>query len=158
MNYRSVVRFAAVTAMTAAAAFSADFQIEDTKIPFAFRAGKTQMPAGSYRVTREAGRTAPILFLSNHETGKSIGFLMPIEVSPDNSLDGRQARMIFTCAASDCALTEVQPGQGAPFGRRTRRRCGDRGVQVQRAHHAAGKGTDHGASERSSTLPYMPCS
>ena len=50
MNYRSVVRFAAVTTMTAAAAFSADWQIEETKIPFAFRAGVTQMPAGSYRV------------------------------------------------------------------------------------------------------------
>ena len=63
-------------------------------------------------LTRESARTAPIFFLSNREIGKTIAVMIPIEVSADKTLDARQARMIFTCAASDCVLTEVQPGQG----------------------------------------------
>jgi hypothetical protein len=112
MTINSMIRFAAMGAMTAAAAFSSNMGVENAKVPFAFRAGGMDMPAGTYSVERQIGRTTPIFVVRNVETGKSGAVMTPLMVAPDATLEGQQARLVFECAGTECALVEVQPGVG----------------------------------------------
>ena len=114
MNYRTAIRFAAVATFTAAAAFSADWSIQDAKIPFSFKAGSASMPAGTYRVAREISRAVPMLTFRNVETGDAAVVVAPVGVTADEKITGNQAHLIFECAGTECAFRELQPGMGQP--------------------------------------------
>jgi hypothetical protein len=112
MKITSMVRFAALGALTAAAAFSSGWGVQNAKVPFAFRAGGMEMPAGTYSVEPQIGRATPMFVVRNAETGKSSVVMTPVSVAPDETLEGQQARLVFHCAGTECALAEVQPGLG----------------------------------------------
>jgi hypothetical protein len=112
MNYRSAIRFAAVTVFTAAAAFPADWMIQNAKIPFSFRAGSASMPAGTYRIARELSRAVPMLTFRNMDTGDAAIVVAPVSVTADESITGNRANLIFECAGAECAFRELQPGLG----------------------------------------------
>jgi hypothetical protein len=112
MTYRTAIRFAAVTVLTAAAAFSADWSIQQAKIPFEFKAGSAVMPAGSYRVSRDVNRAVPVLTFVNVETKQAAIVMAPVVVKGDTTLEGNRAQLMFECAGTECAFRELQPGYG----------------------------------------------
>jgi hypothetical protein len=114
MNYCTAIRFAAIATFTAATAFSADWSMENTRIPFSFKAGTVSMPAGSYRVARDINRAVPMLTFRNVETGDAAVVVAPVGVTADEKITGNQAHLIFECAGTECAFRELQPGMGQP--------------------------------------------
>jgi hypothetical protein len=80
------------------------------KIPFAFRAVGTDLPAGRYKVGPLPGRSAP-MSLMNMDTGKTI-FIPPQGPPRSDSNDGRP-RLIFQCGAEGgCSLASLWSGNG----------------------------------------------
>jgi hypothetical protein len=112
MNYRSAIRFAAVTVLTSAAAFSADWSIQQAKIPFEFKAGSAMMPAGNYRVSRDLNRAVPMITFLNVETRQAAIVMAPVTVKGDQTLEANRAQLTFDCAGTECAFRELQPGFG----------------------------------------------
>jgi hypothetical protein len=112
MNYRSALRFAAVTVLTAAAAFPADWIVQEAKIPFSFRAGAATLSAGTSCVLREISCAVPMLTFLNMDAKAAAVVMAPIGVKADESLEANQARLVFECAGTECAFRELQPGRG----------------------------------------------
>jgi hypothetical protein len=110
MTFRSVLGLAGLALAAVAAAQSA--HIQTAKVPFAFNAGGATMPAGNYEITLETAKSTPTVRIYNWETGQGAMMLAPGRVAPDKSLNGNYARLVFLCAGTDCALSEVQPGRG----------------------------------------------
>lgn len=109
MTVRNLVTLAAITALAASSALAADFRITNAKVPFAFRAGKTTMPAGSYEVETSRNSNVPLLVFRNVDTGDVTALLAPIAESPNHEGPGDMARIEFLCAGTDCAFYRVWP-------------------------------------------------
>jgi hypothetical protein len=80
-----------------------------TKIPFAFRAVGSDLPAGRYMVstTREGSR---IMALLNQETGKKV--LIPSS-APISESKAARPRLIFKCGGAEgCSLARIWSGTG----------------------------------------------
>ena len=109
MSARTILGFAAVTALTAASAFGSD-RLAKAKIGFGFRAGSTSFPAGDYLFESPQGRAHPMLVIRNTETGQTRLMLMPIALPPSavNAVN-EQPRIDFLCAGTECALYRVWP-------------------------------------------------
>jgi hypothetical protein len=97
-------------AVISAAAFASDFRIGNVKVPFAFRAGSTTMPAGNYEIEAPQGRSVPMLTFRNVDTGDVTALLAPVAVSANGApVDPAMARVDFLCAGTDCAFYKVWP-------------------------------------------------
>ena len=64
---RSVIKRAIVAVVVLlASAVAAQAETLEVKVPFAFMVGSTQMPAGTYRLERDASRPAVMLIRGEH--------------------------------------------------------------------------------------------
>ena len=100
---------AAMLTLVATAAYAQDYALT-AKIPFAFRAVGSNLPAGRYRVEETTGNSG-ILVLRNRDTGKAafIPSKVPIEESR-----GAGARLIFQCGGGEgCSLAQLWSGTGS---------------------------------------------
>jgi hypothetical protein len=100
-----------VAALLTLAASAAYGQVRETtaKIPFAFRAVGSDLPAGQYKVVRATGNSTNMR-LQNLETGKSVFIHAQTSVTDPNDV---RARLIFKCAGEDgCALARIWGGTG----------------------------------------------
>jgi hypothetical protein len=109
MTARNLLPFVALGVLTTASALAAEFRITNAKVPFAFRAGSTMMPAGNYEVETSRNEQVPMLIFRNVDSGDVAAFLAPIAVSPQNEAAGIMARIEFLCAGTDCAFYRVWP-------------------------------------------------
>jgi hypothetical protein len=97
----------AAAAMTVVAGV-ASAQTMKAKVPFEFRAAGNAMPAGSYDLrTSQAGPVATII-VRNTDTNKAIMLLpmAPVNVSANDT----EAKLVFSCAGSDCSLASLWTG------------------------------------------------
>jgi hypothetical protein len=102
---------AALLTLVATAAYSQSTALT-AKIPFAFRAVGSELPAGKYKVVAAAGPSAGsrTMELTNVDTGKAV--FIPIK-TPANESENGKPRLIFRCASDEgCALTSLWSGQG----------------------------------------------
>jgi hypothetical protein len=117
MTLRKFVIFTAIAALCATSALAADFRITNAKVPFAFRAGKTTMPAGNYEVETSRNSQIPMLIfrnvdsgdVRNVDSGDVTALLAPIAESPNPGASGDLARIEFLCAGTDCAFYRLWP-------------------------------------------------
>ena len=104
---------AAVFVVVAGAATAETMTAE---IPFAFRAGKQVLPAGTYRVDNEINRSiTPIFRLTNLHSRRTATLVVPqAPVYPKTAWkhDGNP-KMAFECAGGRCALAQVWTGPGS---------------------------------------------
>lgn len=112
MNLRSTFTVAAVALVATATVWAFEHRVQKVRIPFEFRAGAASLPSGVYEVKVDASRATPVIRMSNWETRQAVMVLAPLKVAADQDLTGSEARLIFLCAGTDCALNEVQPGRG----------------------------------------------
>jgi hypothetical protein len=99
---------AAMMTLAASAAFGQDDPMT-TKIPFAFRAVGSDLPAGSYMLstTREGSRTVALV---NQDTGKKV--FIPSS-APISESKGERPRLVFTCGGEEgCSLARLWSGTG----------------------------------------------
>ena len=104
---------AALLTLVATAAYG-QTEALTAKIPFAFRAVGSDLPAGRYRVAQAAGTagTMGTLELRNLETGKAV-FISSKDSPLTESKDGRP-RLTFQCGGeAGCALASLWSGGGA---------------------------------------------
>jgi hypothetical protein len=80
------------------------------RIPFAFRAVGTDLPAGQYKVGPMPGGAAPMALL-NIDTGKTV-FIPPKAPPRTDTKDGRP-RLVFECGnEGGCSLASLWSGKG----------------------------------------------
>jgi len=100
---------AAMLTLVATAAYGQDNAMT-AKIPFAFRAVQSDLPAGRYKVSQAAA--SGTMELRNLDTGKAV-FILSKNASPSDSKDARP-RLIFQCGGEGgCALASLWSGAGA---------------------------------------------
>jgi hypothetical protein len=105
---------AVMLTLTAGAAYGQD-NGTIAKIPFAFRASGSDLPAGQYRVLQSGNSVN--LKLQNEDTGKSV--LIQAKAPITESKDARP-RLIFQCGGEEgCALAKLWSGSGAGLEFRT---------------------------------------
>lgn len=84
------------------------------KIPFAFRAVGSDLPAGRYTIAQIQGATGGLMNmeLKNVETGKAV--LIPTKNAPLSESGTGRPRLIFRCGAEEgCSLATLWSGNGA---------------------------------------------
>jgi hypothetical protein len=103
---------AAMLTLAASAAY-AQTNVMTAKIPFAFRAVGSDLPAGRYKIVPAAGSTGTMEW-RNMDTGKAV-FIpskVPVTESATGSRDAR-ARLIFQCGGEEgCSLATLWSGTG----------------------------------------------
>jgi hypothetical protein len=103
-------RLMMAAAVLAVAAGSASAQSYKAEIPVAFRAGETQMAAGSYQIT-VMGQGSHYVKVLNSESGKS-ALLIPIsgQDTPKVWRDAGKPVLAFECVAEHCKLSKMWNG------------------------------------------------
>jgi len=114
MKQKSVRRtiIAAMLTLAASAAYGQDNGTV-AKIPFAFRAAGSDLPAGRYRVDPATGDSGSTGF-RNLDTGKTVFIRSkaPITAPVSESKDARP-RLIFQCGGEEgCSLARLWSGSG----------------------------------------------
>jgi hypothetical protein len=102
---------AAILTLVATAAYGQD--VLTAKVPFAFRAVGSDLPAGRYRVDRPTGTsgTTGTMELRNMDTGKAV-FI--ISKAPVTESKNERPRLIFRCVGDEgCSLATLWSGTGA---------------------------------------------
>jgi hypothetical protein len=98
---------AALLTLAASAAYGQDRETT-AKIPFAFRAVGSDLPAGQYKVVRPTGNSANMR-LQNMVTGKSVFIHARTSITDSNDV---RARLVFKCAGDEgCALASIWEGR-----------------------------------------------
>jgi len=116
VTYRSMMLVAAALAASVAPALAQGETRMKAEVPFAFRIGTTEYPAGSYvtSVNVTIGGTG-ILRLVNEATGEPRYAMAtaPISTQSASSRPG-EPRLMFRCAESECSLAQVWLGNSQP--------------------------------------------
>lgn len=101
---------AALLTLVATAAYGQEYAMT-AKIPFAFRAAGSDLPAGEYKVDRATeGAGSATMQLRNVDTGKSV--FIPSKVPVTESKKARP-RLIFQCGGEEgCSLAKLWSGDG----------------------------------------------
>jgi hypothetical protein len=103
---------AAILTLIATAAYGQN-AILAAKIPFAFRAVGSDLPAGSYKINRPPGSSSNsgTMELINVDTGKTI--FIPGKAPTTEAKQGRP-RLVFQCAGEEgCSLSTLWSGSGS---------------------------------------------
>jgi hypothetical protein len=81
-----------------------------TKIPFAFRAAGSDLPAGRYRIGPPTG-TAVNMQMQNIDTGKTVYIRSNAPITESKA---ERARLIFQCGGEEgCSLARLWSGTGS---------------------------------------------
>ena len=101
----AVVAVGAASGASAQSAGSMSF-----RVPFAFSAGKTALPAGEYTVQRRAANT----LLIKRVDGSAAAFVTATPAEP--GADADSAQLVFARFGADHVLTAVQSAGGPAYG------------------------------------------
>jgi hypothetical protein len=103
---------AAVLALAASAAYSQENGTA-AKIPFAFRAAGSDLPAGRYRVGPTTGDSVDVQ-LQNLDSGKTMYLQAKSLVTESKESKDARPRLIFQCGGEEgCSLAKLWSGTGA---------------------------------------------
>jgi hypothetical protein len=101
---------AAMLTLLATAAFAQDRKLT-AKIPFAFRAVGSDLPAGTYKLGAVSSGSGT-MELSNAETGKSV--FIPSKGAPVTETKNVRPRLVFKCVDQEgCSLATLWSGTGS---------------------------------------------
>jgi hypothetical protein len=82
-------------------------QVTQAKVPFAFQAGNTMMPAGEYRIQRALPSTKTVQQIRRTDSSASTFVLTnPAENKEKNA----ESKLIFHCYSNECFLSEIWTG------------------------------------------------
>jgi hypothetical protein len=98
----------------AAAAACGQSKTLTAKIPFAFRAVGSDLPAGQYTISQIQGATGALvnMELRNIDNGKAV--LIPTKTAPLSESGTGRARLVFRCGAQEgCSLATLWSGNGS---------------------------------------------
>lgn len=103
-NFTTKMMIAAAAMAASAGLVSA--QSLNAEIPFAFRAGNTQMAPGAYQVrTVQSAGGAPVLSIRGAN-----GTVMVLAMTTIDRNAAAPAKLVFECAGSQCVLAEAWKG------------------------------------------------
>jgi hypothetical protein len=84
-------------------------QVAQAKVPFAFQAGNSMMPAGEYRIQRALPSSKALQQIRRTDASAStFVFTNPTENREKNA----EPKLIFHCYSNDCFLSEIGTGNG----------------------------------------------
>ena len=107
---KQILAVAAALVFTALApAQSHAQQITQAKVPFAFQAGNTMMPAGEYQIQRALPSTKAVQQIRRTDSSASTFVLTNVVESRDKNTD---SKLIFHCYGNECFLSEIWVGSG----------------------------------------------
>jgi hypothetical protein len=84
-------------------------QLTQAKVPFAFQAGNTMMPAGEYQVRRVFMESTTTQLIRRTDSSASTFVLTNVVDSKDKKAN---PRLIFHCYTNECFLSEIWAGNG----------------------------------------------
>jgi hypothetical protein len=103
---KSSLVLAAFLVAGAAASARADQKLFDTKVPFTFTAGSTQLPAGQYELLSVDPGASNDVIVKNVDTGKSV---IVESVTRLAAKDEGQSDLVFDDLGGRHILSEVRP-------------------------------------------------
>jgi hypothetical protein len=107
---KQILAVAAALVFTALApAQSHAQQVTQAKVPFAFQAGNTMMPAGEYQIQRALPSTKAVQQIRRTDASASTFVLTNVVESRDKNTD---PKLIFHCYSNECFLSEIWVGSG----------------------------------------------
>jgi hypothetical protein len=107
---KQILAVAAALVFTALApAQSHAQQITQAKVPFAFQAGDTMMPAGEYQIQRVLPSTKAVQLIRRTDSSASTFVFTNVVESRDKNAD---PKLIFHCYSNECFLSEIWAGSG----------------------------------------------
>jgi hypothetical protein len=84
-------------------------QVTQAKVPFAFQAGNTMMPAGEYQIQRALPSTKAVQQIRRTDSSAATFVLTNVVESRDKNAD---SKLIFHCYSNECFLSEIWIGSG----------------------------------------------
>jgi hypothetical protein len=111
LNKKNLSRILPIVTLVAGAVYG-QYSSMTAEIPFAFRAVRTDLPAGRYSIAAAPGTVgSPAnMELRNLDTGKAV-FIATKDAPLTESKNGR-ARLIFRCGGEGCSLATLWSGTG----------------------------------------------
>ncbi len=107
---KQILAVAAALVFTALApAQSHAQQITQAKVPFAFQAGNTMMPAGEYQIQRALPEVKTLQQIRRTDSSASTFVRTNVVESRDKNAD---PKLIFHCYSNECFLSEIWAGSG----------------------------------------------
>jgi len=94
-------------ALTLSAAVANAQPAYTAKVPFAFQAGRTQLPAGDYELRLISYSGSPVIALHNSEARKSIVLHV---LFPSEGAQWRAPELLFGCVNGSCRLEQLWKG------------------------------------------------
>lgn len=84
-------------------------QVTQAKVPFAFQAGNTMMPAGEYQIQQALTATESVQQIRDTDSS-AVVFIGTYSVDPGNK--HVEPKLIFNCYTNVCFLSEIWTGSG----------------------------------------------
>jgi hypothetical protein len=107
---KQILAVAAALVFTALApAQSHAQQVTQAKVPFAFQAGNTMMPAGEYQIQRALLEDNTLQQIRRTDSSASTFVRTNVVESRDKNAD---SKLIFHCYSNECFLSEIWVGSG----------------------------------------------
>ena len=107
---KQILAVAAALVFTALApAQSHAQQVTQAKVPFAFQAGNTMMPAGEYQIQRALPEVKTLQQIRRTDSFASTFVRTNVVESRDKNAD---PKLIFHCYSNECFLSEIWAGSG----------------------------------------------
>jgi hypothetical protein len=105
---KQILAVAAALVFTALApAQSHAQQVTQAKVPFAFQAGNTMMPAGEYQIQRALPEVKTLQQIRRTDSSASTFVSMNVVESRDKNAG---SKLIFHCYSNECFLSEIWVG------------------------------------------------
>jgi|HubBroStandDraft_2_1064218.scaffolds.fasta_scaffold761315_2 hypothetical protein len=96
-----------ITALAPAASYAQ--HVTQAKVPFAFQAADTRMPAGEYQIRRASSSSKIVQQIQRTDSSAST-FVLTYATAPRNN--DAAAKLIFHCYSNECFLSEIWSGNG----------------------------------------------
>jgi hypothetical protein len=107
---KQILAVAAALVFTALApAQSHAQQVTQAKVPFAFQAGNTMMPAGEYQIQRALPEVKTLQLIRRTDSSASTFVGTNVVESRDKNAE---SKLIFHCYSNECFLSEIWVGSG----------------------------------------------
>jgi hypothetical protein len=107
---KQILAVAAALVFTALApAQSHAQQVTHAKVPFAFQAGNTMMPAGEYQIQRALPEVKTLQQIRRTDSSASTFVSTNVVESTDKNAG---SKLIFHCYSNECFLSEIWVGSG----------------------------------------------
>jgi hypothetical protein len=82
-------------------------QVTQAKVPFAFQAGNTMMPAGEYQIQRALPEVKTLQLIRRTDSSASTFVGTNVVESRDKNAE---SKLIFHCYSNECFLSEIWAG------------------------------------------------